>query len=88
MKTLKDTLIVAISRPASNEAAIVAFHWKDLIQQKSKLAWNIESSSGLLPTDVNSIDVDEIDEKLFIVGGKMKYFALKIIILQCCLSIY
>ena len=73
MKTLKETLIVAISRPASNEAAIVAFHWKDLIQQKSKLAWNIESSSGLLPTDVNSIDVDEIDEKLFIVGGKMKY---------------
>ena len=77
MKTLKDTLIVAISRPASNEAAIVAFHWKDLIQQKSKLAWNIESSSGLLPTDVNSIDVDEVDEKLFIVGGKMKYFTLK-----------
>jgi len=69
MKTLKETLILAISRPASNEAAIVAFHWKDLIQQKSKLAWNIESSSGLLPTDVNSIDVDEIDEKLFIVGG-------------------
>ena len=77
MKTLKETLIVAISRPASNEAAIVAFHWKDLIQQKSKLAWNIESSSGLLPTDVNSIDVDEIDEKLFIVGGKMKYITLK-----------
>ena len=51
----------------------MAFHWKDLIQQKSKLAWNIESSSGLLPTDVNSIDVDEIDEKLFIVGGKMRF---------------
>ena len=37
----------------------------------------IESSSGLLLTDVNSIDVDEIDEKLFIVGGKIKHFTLK-----------
>ena len=61
-----------ILRPASNEPAIIAFHWKDLIQQKSKLIWNIESSCGLLPTDVNSIDVDEIEEKLFIVGGKNK----------------
>ena len=70
MKTLNETLILAIARPVTNEAGIIAFHWKDLIQQKSKLAWNIEASSGLLPTDVNSIDVDEIDEKLFIVGGK------------------
>ncbi len=69
MKTFNDTLIVAISRPVTNEAAIVAFYWKDLIQQRSKLIWSIESSSGVLPSDVNCMDVSEDDEKLFVVGG-------------------
>ena len=58
LATISDTLIVAISRPSYDEAAIVAFHWKDLIQQRVKLSWTIEHSSGLLPTDVNSIALD------------------------------
>ena len=68
-KTLKDTLILAISRPSHQEPAILAFSWKDLIQQRTKLLWSIDLSSGLLPKDVNAIDINEIDEKLFVVGG-------------------
>ena len=69
LKTLKDTVIVAISRPGTNESALLGYLWKDLIQQKAKLAWDIEFSSGLLPTDVNAIAVDQAKEKIFVVGG-------------------
>lgn len=69
MKSTDTFLIIAISRPVESEAAIVAFNWKDLIQQRSKLAWSIEASSGLLPTDINSIDINKDDQKIYVVGG-------------------
>ena len=87
LKTIKDNLIVAISRPIANrEAAIVAFSWTDLINQRTKLLWNIDHS--FLPTDVNAMDVNKIDEKLFVVGGvgtaqaPMKDYAVRCIDLE------
>ena len=67
LKTIKGTLLVAVSQESS--AAILAFAWKDLINHTVRLEWNIDYSSGLLPTEINAIDVDEINEKLFVVGG-------------------
>lgn len=66
--SFEGTLVVAISR-ASGTAAVLAFQWKDLIQQRSTLAWSIDSSSGLLPKDINSLDIDRRNEKLIIGGG-------------------
>lgn len=67
LKTIKGTLLVAVSQESS--AAILAFAWKDLINHTVRLEWSIDYSSGLLPTEINAIDVDEIHEKLFVVGG-------------------
>lgn len=85
----KDFLIAALSRPTVNaDPAIVAFSWKDLSQQRSKLSWSIDSSSGLLPKDINSIDLDENEEKMFVVGGlgaaqdPIKDFAVRILDLE------
>ena len=69
LKTLKDILIVAIMRPLHQESAVVAFSWKDLIQQRVKLLWSIDFSTGVLPKDVNALDINEIDEKLFVVSS-------------------
>lgn len=66
--TLEETLVVAISRP-NGTPAVLAFQWKDLIQQRSLLAWSIDSSSGLLPKDINSLEIDKRNEKLIVGGG-------------------
>ena len=68
MVTMAETLIVAITRPQGTPA-ILAFHWKDLTQQRSKLIWSIDSASGYLPKEVNSLDIDHRNEKLILGGG-------------------
>lgn len=65
LASTKDFLIAGV-RQGSSQASIMAWAWRDVAQKKVKLAWCIDASSGLLPSDINSLAVDD---GVLIVGG-------------------
>ena len=68
LKTLENYLIVALTQPVGTPF-VLAFNWKDLIQQRAHIAWTIESTTGILPGEVNAMELDVKNEKLIIGGG-------------------